>query len=160
MRIALFGISANPPTGLHGHQGMVRRLCQTEMFDEVWIIPVYTHIYPEKRRLLSDFECRMDMCRLCFEEESTPMTTVKVLPIEKDAFQLRNSSTECNGGDSTIYLGTIDIIDYIREKCCNEEDTLTIVLGGDTFMDLINEKWKQSRRYQTLCHLLRMISRN
>lgn len=88
------------------------------------------------------------------------MTTVKVLPIEKDAFQLRNSSTECNGGDSTIYLGTIDIIDYIREKCCNEEDTLTIVLGGDTFMDLINEKWKQSRRYQTLCHLLRMISRN
>lgn len=65
-RIVLFGLSANPPTGLGGHMGIIRyfscmiliqNVLFVALFDEVWILPVYRHAYSSKRSLES-FEHR------------------------------------------------------------------------------------------------------
>lgn len=58
-RVVLFGSSANPPTGLGGHIGIVKYFAGKEkwdawtvdLFDEVWILPVYRHAYASKREL-------------------------------------------------------------------------------------------------------------
>lgn len=71
-RICLFGSSADPPTGLGGHAGIIRFLAsrvrgrsietaQEEdssraMFDEVWVLPVYRHTYSVR-----NFNCFLSM---------------------------------------------------------------------------------------------------
>jgi nicotinic acid mononucleotide adenylyltransferase len=44
-RIALYGLSADPPTGHGGHVGIVQALVNMPLFDEVHILPVYRHTY-------------------------------------------------------------------------------------------------------------------
>lgn len=63
-QILLYGTSANPPTALQGHMGVVA-FCQP-LFDEIWILPVYQHIYSTKRHLAS-FEHRVNMCQLAIQ---------------------------------------------------------------------------------------------
>lgn len=140
-KVAVFGLSANPPTGLHGHQGIVRRLCISHQFDEVWILPVFTHMYASKRDLLIPFEYRVQMCHLCFDGETTEGTTVRVTELEKSAFEAQNCSSSTS---EKQYLGTVDIVDIIKrdEPACS----ITLVLGGDAFRDLLMGKWKQSQR--------------
>lgn len=41
-------------------------------------------------------------------------------------------------------VGTVDILDYIRTVHPNVE--LHLILGGDTFNDLVNGKWKEAKR--------------
>jgi hypothetical protein len=51
-------------------------------------------------------------------------------------------------------VGTIDIIDFLRNLPLEFKsqyevvpfDDITLVLGGDTFSDLLHLKWKQSER--------------
>lgn len=45
MNICLFGLSGDPPTGCGGHVGIVNAVQQMNYFDEIWIIPVYRHMY-------------------------------------------------------------------------------------------------------------------
>jgi nicotinic acid mononucleotide adenylyltransferase len=56
-RVCLFGLSANPPTGTFGHQGIVAALVAGGTFLEVWVLPVFTHAYASKRAL-APFEHR------------------------------------------------------------------------------------------------------
>lgn len=52
-RVCLFGTSANPPTGMGGHVGIASHLASTKqgndaglpIFDEVRILPVYSHVF-------------------------------------------------------------------------------------------------------------------
>ena len=90
-RVCLFGLSANPPTGEGGHVGIVRELSQMmmrvknnndgtdsseeeERFHEIRILPVYSHMYNEKRGMQASYEERLEMCRLAFHE--IPKVTV------------------------------------------------------------------------------------
>ena len=43
-RVCLFGTSADPPTGAGGHLGIARHLASMD-FDEVRILPVYSHMF-------------------------------------------------------------------------------------------------------------------
>ena len=141
--IALFGLSANPPTGEEGHIGIVRYLVHCGRFKEVWVLPVYQHMFTAKRKMEA-FEHRMEMCKLCFVPESTMFTTVRVMPIEKEAFE---EAAKKEGGDgSKVRIGTVDVIRYIREKCVDESTSIHLVLGADTFKDLVAGKWKQSAK--------------
>lgn len=53
IKICLFGTSANPPTGLGGHTGIVSSLASikstekenTPKFDEIRVLPVYKHMF-------------------------------------------------------------------------------------------------------------------
>lgn len=138
MRIALFGLSGNPPTGLGGHQGVVRALVRSSLYDEVWVLPVYRHMFCSKRELIP-FEYRVEMCLLCFEPESSAQCAVRVLPLEKEVHEHLSSQH-----GQSFSCGTIDIIDYLKDKI--PDSTFTLVLGSDTFADLCNGKWKQSER--------------
>jgi nicotinic acid mononucleotide adenylyltransferase len=138
-RIALFGISANPPTGSGGHLGIVKYLISTRLFDEIWILPVYKHIYVSKNNLES-FEHRLEMCKLCFLEESTEKCRVRVLNLEEI---VANNYLQKFGKE--FRMGTIDVLNYLNEIYSNKI-TLHLVLGADTYNDLIANKWKESEK--------------
>lgn len=145
--IALFGLSANPPTGESGHVGIVRALVQTGRFDEIWILPVYQHMYSSKRNL-APYDHRMEMCRLAFVPESSTSCAVKVMTTEKEAYEAEASK---RGTDvSTVRVGTIDVIKFIKSQYSpGKAPDLSLVLGSDTFTDIMSGKWKDSQGYVT-----------
>ena len=44
-RVCLFGLSADPPTGHGGHLGIVTHLASMQMFDQIRVMPVYSHMF-------------------------------------------------------------------------------------------------------------------
>lgn len=64
MRILIYGLSANPPTGIHGHLGICAYFAA--LFDQVWVLPVYQHIFSTKSHLIP-FEHRFTMCQRLFQ---------------------------------------------------------------------------------------------
>lgn len=136
-KLALFGLSANPPTYAHGHNGIVRTLIHSGDYSHVLILPVYEHIFSKK---LVPFEHRVKMCELCFGGLSTPSCTVHVLPLE----QVVAEEMSITRPDQRV--GTIDIVDYLLTHIDKPDVEIHLVLGKDTFRDLINRKWKDSDR--------------
>lgn len=51
--VCLFGLSADPPTGIQGHVGIVQALQQQGEWDEVWVLPVYRHTFSVRAAVLS-----------------------------------------------------------------------------------------------------------
>jgi nicotinic acid mononucleotide adenylyltransferase len=137
--IALFGLSANPPTGLGGHQGIVRSLVLLDKFDEVWIVPVYQHMFASKRNQLLPFEQRLEMCTLSFSGESKEHCKVIISRLEQEATEYYSKKRGLE-----FRVGTIDLIDYIYHN--RDDIKLTVTLGLDTFVDLARGKWKQADR--------------
>ena len=131
--VALFGLSANPPT--LGHRVIVSELAESRQFDEIWIIPVYQHIYSSKKNL-ELYHHRFAMCEKCFNVSSK--TNIKVLKTEKELFhkfqQLRVEER----------VGTIDVLEELQSTHPNNQYYL--VLGSDTYNDLMLKKWKKSDR--------------
>ena len=140
--VALFGLSANPPTGDTGHVGIVRSLVASGEFVEIWVMPVYVHIYETKRDLVS-YDDRMEMCRLCMEQESTDACKVKVTDIEKEVYEwcCKNRKNR----NTTVRVGSIDVLLHIQKK--HPDIDMHLVLGADTFTDLAAGKWKDSDRF-------------
>lgn len=124
LKVFVFGLSANPPTGWGGHAGIVRFAAAHA--DEVWIVPVYRHAFPEKRQLAS-YEHRLAMAKLAFE----PIDGAKVIETER----------HLSNGPGT-FVGTIDVM---RKLIADNPDTdFTLLLGGDTYRDLEAGRWKES----------------
>ena len=67
-QICLFGTSANPPTGEGGHVEIVKSLSALDRFDEVRILPVYSHMFANKRTQLLSYEHRINMCNIAFAD--------------------------------------------------------------------------------------------
>lgn len=145
MKVAIFGLSANPPTGLCGHQGIVRYLVNTGHFDEVWVLPVYRHIMKELQGSAS-FEHRHEMCVLGFSNESTPSTRVKVCKLEQEVTEKKRET------HPEERVGTIDILEHIHEHH-KDVAQVTLVLGMDTFRDLALGRWKRFDEIPNRCEL-------
>lgn len=139
-KIAIFGLSANPPTGTYGHQGIVGSLVARKEFAEIWIMPVYKHIYSSKN-VLADYEHRLEMCRICFEKESSDETKVKVVDYERRACLHYLNAVQ---DTSSFRVGTIDVLNFIRSQSdiSVENTEFTLILGMDTFSDFAQGKWK------------------
>lgn len=134
--VCIFGLSANPPTGLLGHQGIVKKLIDVEKFDEIWILPVYRHMYSSKRSLAS-FEHRMEMCKLNFEKLSKfPECRVVVKPTERTVCKRRMKEDPLNK------TGTADILDFLTGAYPNTK--FSLALGADSYLDLANGKWTRA----------------
>jgi|LauGreSBDMM110SN_4_FD.fasta_scaffold06066_2 nicotinic acid mononucleotide adenylyltransferase len=138
-KIAVFGLSGNPPQV--GHQTIVNYLSSLDTFDELWIMPVYKHIYSSKQSL-ANFEDRLEMCCLTFEKFSTSKCFVKVLDIEKECTDYLQAA---QGNDVPIKIGTIDVLNYIQTQTTSLNLDLHLVLSTETYNDLVNGKWKQSQ---------------
>jgi nicotinic acid mononucleotide adenylyltransferase len=140
-RIAIFGLSANPPSGNYGHVGLVRNLVNSKKFDEIWILPVYKHIYASKSNTTSaiSFEHRFNMSKLCFEGESIIECKVRVLSLERKLSynHLRVAETT---NEPFVRVGTVDVLNYLKLFYSNLD--LNLILGSDTAVDLLSGKWK------------------
>ena len=85
-RVCIYGLSANPPTGEGGHATIVSHL--RRMFDEVWVLPVYTHAFESKHNTMAPYEHRKAMCELAFgvahlTAKQRRNEKVKVLDVER-----------------------------------------------------------------------------
>ena len=165
-RVCLFGTSADPPTGIGGHLGIVKYLASSSTistssssssssddeiifdFDEVRVLPVYKHMFQNKReRGQAPFHQRMEMCELCFAD----MHNVVVSDAERICFERYRTKKEdgefVNDNPTTTtppsrMVGTADILDMLIE---NEPDVdFTWAIGEDAFIDLASGKWKRA----------------
>ncbi len=127
--VLLFGTSANPPTGRGGHAGIIAWAAARDDVDEIWVLPVYRHAFEEKREMPS-FDHRMAMARLAFEPISPK---VKVLDVERRVAEALPREA---------LVGTIDVVRALERE--HPEAALGLLLGADTYRDLMSGKWKES----------------
>src|SRR5947209_3022982 len=132
MRVLLFGLSANPPTGFGGHAGIVRWAANESGYDEVWVLPVYQHAFADKREMPS-FEHRFNMARLAFENIEGAKGRVFVKDTEKSVAESMPPG---------VRVGTIDVVRHLMRAHPGVE--FALLLGTDTYRDLVNGKWKQA----------------
>jgi nicotinate-nucleotide adenylyltransferase len=140
--VALFGTSADPPTGDRGHRGIVRWLTETPLDelggipDEVWVLPVYRHAFVEKRDM-APFEDRMAMARLAFGD----LPRVRVSDVER-------SVAEGAGGE----VGAVDVVEHLIAH--NPGVRFAWVMGADTHQDFRSGRWKGGSRLAELVPLV------
>lgn len=163
--VLLFGLSANPPTGMGGHAGIVAwggkdlridlpndekpaEARERVGIDEVWVLPVYKHAFASKSNLLP-FEHRAAMAKLAFEDLPGLEGRVQVKDTEKQVIEGAFAQAAAEGRDaSTVRVGTIDMV---RKLMSDHPDTqFVLALGGDTFSDLRGGKWKEGDTLQQL----------
>ena len=146
-RVAIFGLSGNPPTYTRGHAGVVQHFVNSGLFDELWILPVYIHAFQTKRSL-ETYEHRMAMCELNFEGEMSETCRVLVKAYERDVYNnIYNDTKEaCSSPGSTATpsrVGTIDVIRWVKQRMPTDT-TIGLILGTDTYQDLMTGKWKSA----------------
>lgn len=145
-KTCIFGTSANPPT--KGHRDIVVFLATRMGFDEILVLPVYQHMFEQKRCdstcsmsvNTSSFEDRLTMAQLSFSSIST---NVIVSDLERQCYY--HALKENNQGERRV--GTADLLDFIKinDKNCGAVVEYTLALGSDTFIDLMDLKWKRSK---------------
>uniref|UniRef100_A0A7R9U1C6 Cytidyltransferase-like domain-containing protein n=1 Tax=Pinguiococcus pyrenoidosus TaxID=172671 RepID=A0A7R9U1C6_9STRA len=123
---------------------MVVEARDTGQFSEVWILPVYAHMFDAKRKVLASFSHRMELCRRNFEHLSTESCVVRVLGVEKDVYMAKRQSAR------SLRVGTADVLDYLSER--HPEKSFSFLMGADTYRDLVSGKWRRSEE------LLRRLS--
>ncbi|OWZ23806.1 Nicotinate (nicotinamide) nucleotide adenylyltransferase [Phytophthora megakarya] len=147
--VLLFGLSGNPPTGSTGHMGVVQH-CRA-LYDEIWLLPVYQHIYSSKR-LLAPFEHRVRMCQLALDTlecDGDDGAALKVAEEEREMFE--HMAAQSDRPDQ-LRLGSIDLVEYLLGK--HKDTSFTMLLGGDTYADLLAGKWKRGDELMQLVRLL------
>jgi nicotinic acid mononucleotide adenylyltransferase len=138
-KVAIFGTSGNPPTYISGHYGIIDTVLRQGDFSHILILPVYEHIFSKK---LIEYHHRMEMCRIACTGMSTDSCKVGVLDLEKIV------SEEMGKARPGERVGTVDIVEYLLSQgidCTVIE--LHLVLGKDTYRDLMMKKWKRTDRY-------------
>lgn len=154
-RVAIFGLSANPPTGDGGHRGIIRYLYERGNFDVVFVVPVFQHMYAAKLIEMAPFSDRVAMLTANCEDILNKNSSCELVisNIEEVLCQLRFQSVVEAGSISaktSVRVGTFDLVTYLREYHFNtEEYDLHLVLGADTYQDLIRGKWMKSDQYVT-----------
>jgi nicotinate-nucleotide adenylyltransferase len=114
--IALFGGSFNPPHV--GHRQVMKHLASIRRFDEVWVVPTYSH--PYEKDLIS-YEDRVKMCELTLHRIEARLT---VCSIEGE---LKKSPSY-----------TIDTIRELKKRY--PDVNFWLALGSDCRDDILN--WK------------------
>mmetsp|Transcript_1925 Transcript_1925/g.4206 ORF Transcript_1925/g.4206 Transcript_1925/m.4206 type:complete len:267 (-) Transcript_1925:3-803(-) len=136
-RVCLFGTSADPPTGIGGHLGIAKYLASMDAFDEVRILPVYSHMFGNKRGKQAPFETRVEMCTLLIKNvPKVTVSEVERICFEKAAAGLNEEQK------SKVRVGTADILAMLTTNEPNVE--FTWALGADTFLDLASGKWRRT----------------
>jgi nicotinic acid mononucleotide adenylyltransferase len=150
--VLIFGLSANPPTGLGGHAGIVRwaatrtqlEAFQGEGVDQVWVLPVYRHAFSTKRDMPA-FEHRLAMARIAFDDEMPDLASrVRVLDVERTLGRAAQSTSQAKA----VRVGTIDVLGHLQGL--HPQARLGLLLGADTYRDLKAGKWKNAEALQAM----------
>lgn len=159
--VMLYGTSGNPPTGQGGHAGIVswgakhlkvdlpndekpHKAIEQAPVDEVWVLPVYKHAFASKSNLLP-FEHRVAMAKLGFENLPGLEGRIKVVEAEKDVVEAAFAQAE---DPSKVRIGTIDLVRKLMDDHPGVQ--FVLALGGDTYQDLHEGKWKEGDTLQQL----------
>jgi len=163
--VLLFGLSANPPTGMGGHAGIVswggkdlrvdlpndeepKKAREQVGIDEVWVLPVYKHAFASKSNLLP-FEHREAMAKIAFGTLPGLEGKVQVKDTEKQVIQNAFAQAEKDGvAPEKVRVGTVDVVRALMEE--HPDTQFVLALGGDTFTDLRGGKWKEGDTLQQL----------
>ena len=135
-RIALFGLSADPPTGDRGHAGIVRWALERLGVDDVWVLPVYQHAFHEKQNM-TPYAHRLAMAKLAFEHLAGLEGRVRVMEAERDTAAM-----------TADWVGTIDVVKHLQSLYPGI--AFELLMGGDTYRDYLQGKWKGGRQLETL----------
>jgi len=149
-RVCIYGLSANPPTDVGGHATIVHHL--RKLFDEVWILPVYRHAFDSKASSLAPYEFRRRMCQLAFRDRrrSARRDRVKVLDIEKIVVEAALDRARAKGLPlDSVKVGSRAVLARIRDD--NPGVDFAWCLGGDTYADLREGKWRDHEAFQREC---------
>ena len=131
--IAIFGGKFDPP---HlGHQLSIFLALEKYCFDEVWVIPSFSHPFGFHP---GDFDTRLEMCRIMARPFGK---RAKVLDIEK------------NLGLETVY--TVDLIRYLKENF--PQNDFSLVIGSDNWD--VRQKWKDFDKIEEMCRKIVVIGR-
>ena len=152
-QVLLFGLSANPPTGKGGHLGIVEYF--QSKYDEIWILPVFKHMYASKQGL-APFEDRMAMCKLAFQQfgkvkshltprslSITGIDNVHVKTTEKTLVQQAPPDSR---------VDTYSVVCHFQASF--PDTAFSLLLGGDTYRDLLAGKWTNGDKLQQIISLV------
>lgn len=130
---AVFGGKFDPP---HlGHQLSIFLALEKYGFDEVWVIPSFSHPFGFRP---GDFDTRLEMCRIM----AGPFgTRVKVL------------DTERKTGLEVAY--TVDVITYLKKNF--PENDFSLLIGSDNWK--VRKKWKDFDKIEEMCREIVVIGR-
>lgn len=121
--IALYGGAFDPP---HiGHVAFCRELASRTEFDSVWVLPSYRHPFG---KAMTDFEHRLQMCRIAFSSIS------EKIEIRKDEAKVRGKGY------------TIELIHYLLKEY--PDTCFVLVLGTDNYSQ--KHKWKDFEQIDEL----------
>ena len=127
--VALFGGSFNP---IHiAHSLVVIYLLETEIVDEVWMVPTFSHVFGKE---LIAFSHRKRMCEISAANLGALSEKIKVLSIEEEL------AAESKGAPSR----TLDTIAELKKRHPNHK--LRLVVGTDILSE--TDKW---HRWDDVC---------
>lgn len=126
-RIALFGGSFNPPHA--GHYEIARRLARRKTIDEVWVLPVYRHVFGKR---MEPFDRRLKACRVFFKPLGRK---VSVKDLERRL-----------GGRSY----TLRLLRRLKGRC--PAVRFSLVIGADAYRE--RGKWKGFEEIRKLARLI------
>lgn len=151
--IALFGSSFNPPH--NGHAAVLKFLLKKNLFDEIWLLPVYRHPFTKD---LWPYRKRLKLTKLLLSEispESPP------LPPKKTACQqILQSKQQATGDKRRAHFKICQIEKHLGKNPSYMFDTVsalkkkypdkkfTLVMGSDCKKNL--PKWHRYRDLKKL----------
>lgn len=141
-RICLFGSSFNPPT--KAHVEILKYFLRSGKFDEVWLVPVYKHIYASKSNL-ELFEDRYNMCSLAIDG----IDGLKLVDVEKTVYNSINGPIKDQSKLKKV--GTIDLLSFLKKTY--SENNFHFIMGADAYVDLCQGKWKNGDQIPKMAHL-------
>lgn len=125
-RVALFGSSFNPPH--RGHLAVLRDLAGKNLFDEIWLMPVWKHPFD---KALAPFEHRLKMTEL-LRGEGGFVIPLSVCTVEKELDRERSY--------------TFDTVSELKKR--HPERDFTLILGSDVKNEL--SKWHRAEELKKL----------
>lgn len=127
MHVALLGGSFNPPHV--GHLLAAGYVHATQAVDEVWLMPVFTHVFGKE---LWAFHHRLAMCEVLCAETSG---WLKTNPVEKEL-----------GGTGR----TVEVLEHLTQRHAGVR--FSLIVGSDTVKDF--PRWYNLPRIQELAQVL------
>lgn len=106
-----------------------------KVFDQVIVLPVYEHMLGSKRGRLAPFEDRLAMSKLCFA--SLEVEGVSVSTVERDLATREHVAV----------VNTYNVLLELRKQ--DEDADFVLILGTDTFADLLGGKWTDTESLMT-----------
>ena len=161
--VGLFGTSANPPHV--GHSSLLRYFASRKNvgLSELWVLPVYSHMFSQKNAGLVSFEHRLKMCELAFSDVGSSSCRIRILAVEKIA---QRAATDISGKPR---IGTAAILRFLRfiygpDFLPRDEDhyedfdpnpnlDFSLLVGMDTWSDLQRGKWADSEYILSTTHV-------